>query len=53
VEPGAVDALAERLIHLANHSAQVFEMGRCARRTAETLTFGQYRDLYKQLIAAA
>ena len=53
VEPGDVDALTERLVHLAKHPAVVRELGQCARRTAETLTFHQYRELYKELIAAA
>jgi glycosyltransferase involved in cell wall biosynthesis len=53
VPPGDVDALVDRLAHLANHPALVREMGKKAREAVAALSFDRFRADYREMLASS
>lgn len=45
-----LDALRDRLTHLAQHPSQLREMGRAARESMRTLTFEKFRERYNSCL---
>jgi alpha-maltose-1-phosphate synthase len=52
VPPADIDAIRDRLAHLASHPALLREMGHAARETASSLTFEKFRGRYVSCLQA-
>jgi glycosyltransferase involved in cell wall biosynthesis len=53
VAPGDVEALSDRLAHLASHPALVRQMGSQARQAVTALSFDRFRANYSAMIASS